>query len=516
MSGKTLNPEGAATSKGNSPREQLLLKQVEFLSTLNSLDPRTIAKAIVKHTKGLTSADRVTLLGTDGRLLATTDANADDGSAAEPTFKELVDAVIEHGGGIYCSFDPDGTRWFGVAKFGELVELDSGEIDASLEAPFRTIYGQSGSAMMGAVVLADEHKPVALMLVEQYKNPTPRPFLGEKVDLTVHQVAGRLHAAQKHASMPLVTAQKKLAQAKGKSSVFGNLVRFAILATVLIAPFFIPMDLNMEGEGTLDPEYRFEAVHGYANGLAECMEVHVRHGQEVKAGDVLFKLRSQELERQIADVQSQVAAKEGEERELRTALREDRGELSESNRAKSIARIQTLRNELAGKRKELATLASMRDSMVVRAKTDGVVVKPKDFNDYPGRAFGPKDPLATIVDPNKEWLVLLWLTQDQMTHIREAQERDGTHELPVKFYLGTDPKVHYTGKIREIDSVMEVRPNDKDQKPRILIKVAVDKSQLRYPEAGATVTGLVQCGQSNLYYWALWKTWNKVSEALFH
>lgn len=512
---KTVTP--GTSKKGASAREELLLKQVEFLSTLNGLDPREISRSIVKHTKGLTGADRVTLILPEGKLLATTDARSTEADVvAGPLFAELARAVLDYGSGIYCSFDPDGTRWYGVAKYGELFELDGDEIEVSLESPIRELYAVTGSAVIGAVIVASEDKPIAIMIVEQFKSPVPKPFLGEKVDLTAQQVGGRLNSALVHDRLPMVHTQRKLAEAKKQAGGLGMAIRLIVLATVLIAPFFITMDLNMEGEGTLDPEFRFEAVHGYPTGLAEVTEVHVRHGQEVKAGDTLFVLRSRELERQIAEVSAQVAAKEGEERELRTALFADRGEMSPADREKSIARIQSLRNELISKRKEVSALQAMRQSLVVKAKTDGVIVKPKDFHDYLGRPFGPKDPLATVIDPSKEWLVHLWVTQDQMAHIREAQQREGSPELTVRFYLGTDPKTHYSGKIREIDQQMEVRPNDKDQKPRILIKVAVDRDQLRYAEAGATVTGLVHCGQSNLYYWGLWKTWNKVSEIFFY
>jgi hypothetical protein len=492
------------------------MKTVQFLGSLSGLEPGKVALLISDHLVSISSADRVTVITPQGDVLAMSgQKEVDARSAMALRCKEFAEVMKGRPAPIWSGFTPEGVAWYRGGKYGTMQEFNVATLPdgTAVEAAFRDMNALSGSLLIGVVPLKKGDNVCGYLVVEQFKRSRPGDMLGEKADLISMHSAGKLDDAIQYSKIPMVSTRKGL---KLGGAVLGRslLVRLAIVAAVLVVPFFIQMDLRMEGEGTLDPEFRAEAVHRYTGGLAEVKAVHVKHGQKVKAGQLLFELQSKELDRQVADMQAQIAAKEGESQELRTALWSDRGELTETVRARNIARIQTLKNELDSRRKELASLIDMQESLTVRAKSAGLVIKPKDFNDYPGKSFGPKESLATLADPDKAWLVSIWVTESQMRHIRDAIENKGMR-LPVTFYLGTDPNTHYEGYIREVDHVMEVRQGDKDGMARLLIKVDVDKDVLKYPEAGASVRAHVECGKCNLYYWLLWPGIDFIGKTLF-
>jgi multidrug efflux pump subunit AcrA (membrane-fusion protein) len=72
--------------------------------------------------------------------------------------------------------------------------------------------------------------------------------------------------------------------------------------------------------------------------------------------------------------------------------------------------------------------------------------------------------------------------------------------LSVSYILATEPGTTHWGTVKEIHRSAEVRPDRPDEGNTVLIKVAIDKTELPNLRPGATVTAHVYCGKQPLGY----------------
>jgi hypothetical protein len=104
--------------------------------------------------------------------------------------------------------------------------------------------------------------------------------------------------------------------------------------------------------------------------------------------------------------------------------------------------------------------------------------------------------LLTVVDATAAWQLELHMPQRRMGHIsRAAQVSDAP--LPVKFMLATHPGEEFAGTIYEINRVAD---DDGEEGPTVLVRVAIDKTELPDLRPGASVTARVACGTQPLGY----------------
>jgi multidrug efflux pump subunit AcrA (membrane-fusion protein) len=115
-----------------------------------------------------------------------------------------------------------------------------------------------------------------------------------------------------------------------KTGVLEHLSRTAIVAAAVIAAVaalvLVPADFNIEAPGTMQPTVRRD-VFAPRNGIVD--EVLVKHGDDVKAGTALVRMRDPSLELELKRVDG----------ELETAQRQlDAVRAAKTNRAGCCAR----------------------------------------------------------------------------------------------------------------------------------------------------------------------------------
>jgi multidrug efflux pump subunit AcrA (membrane-fusion protein) len=86
---------------------------------------------------------------------------------------------------------------------------------------------------------------------------------------------------------------------------------------------------------------------------------------------------------------------------------------------------------------------------------------------------------------------------DLCAKLRELSHEELDDQLQVTYILATDPGTTHEGTVKEIHRSAEIRD---DEGNTVLIKVAIDKSELPDKRPGATVTAQVYCGQRRLGY----------------
>lgn len=162
----------------------------------------------------------------------------------------------------------------------------------------------------------------------------------------------------------------------------GRVWPFLIVGAFVIA--LLPLDQHIHAPAVLTPMSAAPLVSG---DPARIDVVHVKPGQMVKAGDILFELSAPEL-----------AAGQAE-RDARKAQLE--GQLARSpSDPRDLANRGILERELAAEQAAAQGLARRQDRLILRAPVDGVVVDLMP-DIHAGRWLGGDEPLARIVTPGR-------------------------------------------------------------------------------------------------------------------
>jgi hypothetical protein len=108
--------------------------------------------------------------------------------------------------------------------------------------------------------------------------------------------------------------------------------------------------------------------------------------------------------------------------------------------------------------------------------------------------------LLRVADPGGPWQLELHMPESRMGHIVKRQQAlydEWDDRLEVSYILATEPGTTRYGRVEEIHRSAEVRG---DEGNTVLIKVAIDKSELPQLRPGSTVTAKVSCGRRPLGY----------------
>ena len=104
--------------------------------------------------------------------------------------------------------------------------------------------------------------------------------------------------------------------------------------------------------------------------------------------------------------------------------------------------------------------------------------------------------LMSVADPSGPWELEVQMPEDRMGHIAEAAKAS-SKPLQVSYILATDPGTSHVGHVTEMHAAAQVRG---DEGNTVLLRVAIDKSQLKDMRPGSTVSAKVDCGNRSIGY----------------
>lgn len=162
----------------------------------------------------------------------------------------------------------------------------------------------------------------------------------------------------------------------------GRMWPLVIIGLLILA--VLPLDRHVHAPAILTPISAAPLVSG---DPARIDVVHVKPGQSVKAGDILFELSAPELTAGQA------------ERDARKAQLESQLARSPSD-ARDLANRSILEGELAAERAAAQGLARRQERLILRATVDGIVVDLMP-DMHVGRWLGGDEALARIVTPGR-------------------------------------------------------------------------------------------------------------------
>jgi multidrug efflux pump subunit AcrA (membrane-fusion protein) len=303
----------------------------------------------------------------------------------------------------------------------------------------------------------------------------------------------------------------------------------AVLAGVIVlvaAMAFVPCTLTIEGHGSLLPEERCKVYSPVPAAIIS--EVLVDHGDRVKKGDVLVKLESPELDKELKQAMAEMQKAETQgnylrKQELKAGATQAQGEMDINQIRAQIAEAKITQNS---SKQRIEIIQEQFDSMNVRSPQDGIITTWEARKILIGRPVEIGTELLQIAGTTGEWLLEVEVPDDDMGPILEAKSRleadiaagrkKPDASLGAYFVTMTDPEHRYHGFVRRIAPNAETMAESEQYKNRHVVKVTIGfpeevrqdylkRNEIKEMRPGAEVRARVDCGKTSLAYFLLRK-----------
>ncbi len=395
---------------------------------------------------------------------------------------------------------------------------DDGELPPQIEQALQRHLDQSHARMVGVIPLVtDDNRNESLddgstramgaIVVERFGDSAVPNELRRRTDQLARHAGIALSNAVAHrraSAWPLARAMTSLKTVVGRNALTKMLVAAGAVLALIIALVFVPATLQVSAPATLRPcEWR--NVFARIDGTVE--EVAVQHGQMVHEGQVLARLRSAELEMEIAALTGQKQTVSEQIRAVQRTLLKH-GRIPSEQRSRLTAELEQLEQRLIGVESQLVLQRHRREALVVRSPMSGQIVTWDVENALATRPVNRGQILMTVVDPTKDWELDLRVDERDAGHVVTAAGCDGAttgenqlskvaDKLPVAFSLRTYPGQEFTGRIVQVDRTSR---EDESQQNFVVARARIDASQLPELRSGSTAQARIDCGTRSIGY----------------
>ena len=247
---------------------------------------------------------------------------------------------------------------------------------------------------------------------------------------------------------------------------------------------FIPCTLTIEGHGSLLPEERHKI---YAPVAGIVGEVPVDHDERVNKGDIVVKLDSCELQKELKGL---IADKQKAESQF-VSLGMQVKKLQSGQDDQELLQIQAQRAEAKitakSSKERIEILKEQIESMNVRSPQDGIITTWEARKNLMGRPVEIGTELLQVAATDGDWILEVEVPDDDMGPILAAQSKleadikDGRKKagtpLPAYFVTMTDPEHRYEGYVVRIAPGAETMAESEQYKNRHIVKVTVGFSE---------------------------------------
>jgi multidrug efflux pump subunit AcrA (membrane-fusion protein) len=298
----------------------------------------------------------------------------------------------------------------------------------------------------------------------------------------------------------------------------------AVLGGVLVliaAMAFVPCSLTIEGHGSLLPEERHKVYSPVPSAIVS--EVLVDHGVRVKKGQVLVRLQSPELDKELKKAMAEMQKAESQAAWLRK--QEQQADGAQTQGETDINQIRAQISEawltVQSSKEQIEIIEDQFRSMEVRSPQDGIITTWEAKKILIGKPVEIGNELLQIAGIEGEWLLEVEVPDDDMGPILAARHQlqedikagrkkpDAT--LAAYFVTMTDPEHRYHGYVRRIAPSAETMAESEQYKNRHVVKVTIGfpaavredylkRNQITEMRPGAEVRARVDCGKTSLAY----------------
>ncbi len=472
---------------------QALWAQLENFTRLvhKGLDTRNTAYTIANEGRRLVECDRVSVAIKKGRKCRIEAVSGQDVVDKRSTtiglLTHLANAVVATGETVWYTGDTS----MMAPQVEDAVQEYVDEVHSKAVAiiPLKEPHDQTDP-------LANP-KVLGALIIEQIEDSRPREGMTQRIDVVSEHSALALSNTTEHHDLFLMPVWRAIGKSRWVVEARQLPYTISILIALVVISLFMflwPTDFTLNASGTLEPAVKRQI---FATNDGRISEVLVRHREPVSKGQVLARIRSSELEEQLALSEGNL---EGVRAQITTTSRSlenpNRG-VTEGDRIRMQGELNKLLQHERSLRAQLQLIREQIKDLEVRSPIDGEVVSWKVRDRLINRPVGKGEVLMTVVEPQSDWELELLMAENRMGAINDARSELG-EDLDVEYRTATDPGTSLQGKVKEIARAAEVHGEDGNT---VMITVAIDKNDLlTEPRPGATVTAKVNCGRASIGY----------------
>jgi multidrug efflux pump subunit AcrA (membrane-fusion protein) len=373
-----------------------------------------------------------------------------------------------------------------------------------------------------------EKVPFGCLVAEQIGDELAPTDMHARTEVVSRHASTALWNAQEHHKIFLKPVLKALGSPwrmfRGRTLAKIGAVAGALLALIL-AMAFVPCPLSIEGHGSLLPEERHKI---YAPVAGKVSEVLFDHNERVRKGDIVIKLDSYELQKELKGLMAEMQKAESQSQSLDVQAQKLESAQESQELIQIKAQLAEARITAKSAKERIDIVEEQIETMNIRSPQDGIITTWEARKNLMGQPVEIGKELLQIAATDGDWILEVEVPDDDMGPILAAQSRleadikagrkkPGT-PLGAYFVPMTGPEHRYEGYVVHIAPNAETMADSEQYKStnRHVVKVEVGFSQAVQKEylmrnqtdemrPGAEVRARVECGTTNLAYYLLRK-----------
>jgi len=505
--------------------QQRLWNQLEgFTHQIHgSLDLKETAYAVVNDGKRLVGCDRLTVaLKIGGRTMVEAVSGQEVVEQRSNLVRELTrlcKVVIRSGEDLVYTGNTEG-------------------LAPDLRDALEMYVDESGSKVVVVTLL---HKPETEQVTESKEKIPFGCLVAEQIgdELAPTDMHARTEVVSRHASTALWNSQEhhkiflkplwrvmgspwRMFRGRTLAKIGAGL---AALLVFVLAMAFVPCTLIIAGDGSMLPEQRHK-IYAPVNGIV--IDIPFNHGEKVHKNDIVVKLDSRELQKELKGL---IAEKQKAENQV-VSLELQVKKLQSGQDESEILQVQAQRAEAkitAKSTKERIDIVEEQiESMNIRSPQDGIITTWEARKTLMSRPVEMGQELLQVAAIEGDWTLEVEIPDDDMgpvlfarsrleADIKAGREKPGTRWL-ADFVSMTDPEHRYPGYVIRIAPGAETIAESEQYKNqnRHIVKATVGfepavlkdyliRNDIKEPRPGSEVRARIYCGGTSLAYYLLRK-----------
>ncbi len=489
---------------------QHMWQQADHFARLahDNLDARDTAFTIANEGRQLIGCDRVSVAIKRGKNCKVEAISGQDTiesrSNIVTSLNALASRVIAAGESLWYDGSVEDLPPQLEEAVEDYVDLSHGRsiVVLPIRRPEKLVAGDVQSKQNVVREGANKNEIIGALIIEQIESQVPNDVLKARCDLVYEHAARALNNSLAHSDLFGMPVLKVLTRATWlfRGSAFPKTMTvLALTAVILLGLFLVKIDFNLKSNGTLRPKVQRQ-VFAHENGEIE--DVLVDHGDEVKAGQPLVKLRNRELdieyERVIGELDSVRSRYES------IARMASNNRIAEAERSQYAGQADELYIQKASLDAQKKLLEERRSQLIRVSPINGIVMDWKLAEKLRQRPVVTGQVLVNIADTDQDWEVELLMPEKRMKHLDDAvgkqiKEKNG-EPLNVAYVLASDASNELTGKL-PLNAIHKRAQLDTEDGPVVKMRVEPDSMKELVKEVklrpNTTVIGKVNCGRAS-------------------
>lgn len=336
---------------------------------------------------------------------------------------------------------------------------------------------------------------IGALIVEQIESDIPPDVFRARVDLVYEHGTRAIANSMTYSGlfmMPVWRALGKMMWIFRSRTLPKTLAVMTLIGIGVLALIFIPLELQLEAEGSIEADVRREV---FAPIDGEVIDVLVDHKSKVTAGDEIVRLRNPKLELEVQEVLGQIQTTIAELDRVRGQLG-GRKNLEPNDVKRLMGEEQGFEVRLQSLNKKLELQNARTEQLIVRAPISGSVVTWDVEKTLRSRPVMTGQVLLEIADLTKPMHLELKMPDKRMSHLDQRILEIDKPSLSVEYVLATDPDSPMQAELPREEIQLRAQ-GDQEHGSIVKMRATPDPESLAKmnPRPGAKVIADVRCGQ---------------------